>query len=356
MPLNIYAAAVIYISGDEMFARISARRYGKIFAAAFAAVCFGLMLVFPEGCKKGAAEGLELCLSVLIPSLFPFMAAAGLVVKLGLCRIGGKKFPLLPVVLLSLIGGYPVGAATAAEMYRSGQLTEKQAKTAVYCLVCAGPGFLLGFVGGIYGSESVGLTIYAAQAASAVLFTAAANIQNKNNKMPSAPVRFTPPPFGTALVESAHGAAVSMVSIGGLAVLFGAFGGILDAVIQNGEVRRYLCSSLEVCTAVKLLGDCPVEICAFAVGFGGICVHFQIFASLGELKISRVLFFFIRILQGLVTALLTHAGLRLFVREAAVFSTSTAEKPGFYGGSALSGAALLTVAVCFLLTLRNYRR
>ena len=62
-----------------MFARISARRYGKIFAAAFAAVCFGLMLVFPEGCKKGAAEGLELCLSVLIPSLFPFMAAAGLV-------------------------------------------------------------------------------------------------------------------------------------------------------------------------------------------------------------------------------------------------------------------------------------
>ena len=339
-----------------MFARISTRRFGAIGAAVTAALCFALMIIFPEGGKKGAAEGLNLCLGVLVPSLFPFMAAAGLAVKLGLCRFGGSRLPLMPVMLLSLIGGYPVGAKAAAEMYRSGQLSESQAKTAAYCLVCAGPGFLLGFVGSMYGDETVGLIIYTAQAASVVLLTVGANILFRNNKSPAAAVRFTPLPFGTALVEAAHGAAVSMVSIGGLAVLFGAFGGILDIVIQNEDVRRYLLSSLEVCTAVKLLGGCPIEFCAFAVGFGGLCVHFQIFAALGELKINRLLFFFIRILQGLVTALLTHFGLRLFVRKAAVFSTAAVDSSGFFGGSALSGAALLTVAVCFLFTLRNQLR
>ncbi|MBQ2212344.1 MAG: hypothetical protein II410_05580, partial [Ruminococcus sp.] len=210
-----------------MFARISTRRFGAIGAAVTAALCFALMIIVPEGCKKGAAEGLNLCLGVLVPSLFPFMAAAGLAVKLGLCRFGGNRFPLIPVMLLSLIGGYPVGAKAAAEMYRSGQLSESQAKTAAYCLVCAGPGFLLGFVGSIYGDETVGLIIYTAQAASVVLLTVGANILFRNNKSPAAAVRFTPLPFGTALVEAAHGAAVSMVSIGGLAVLFGAFGGIL---------------------------------------------------------------------------------------------------------------------------------
>ena len=315
-----------------MFARISTRRFGAIGAAVTAALCFALMIIFPEGCKKGAAEGLNLCLGVLVPSLFPFMAAAGLAVKLGLCRFGGSRLPLMPVMLLSLIGGYPVGAKAAAEMYRSGQLSESQAK------------------------ETVGLIIYTAQAASVVLLTVGANILFRNNKSPAAAVRFTPLPFGTALVEAAHGAAVSMVSIGGLAVLFGAFGGILDIVIQNEDVRRYLLSSLEVCTAVKLVGGCPIEFCAFAVGFGGLCVHFQIFAALGKLKINRLLFFFIRILQGLITALLTHFGLRLFVRKTAVFSTAAVDSSGFFGGSALSGAALLTVAVCFLFTLRNQLR
>lgn len=92
------------------------------------------------------------------------------------------------------------------------------------------------------------------------------------------------------------------------------------------------------------------------MGFGGLCVHFQIFAALGKLKINRLLFFFIRILQGLITALLTHFGLRLFVRKTAVFSTAAVDSSGFFGGSALSGAALLTVAVCFLFTLRNQLR
>ena len=312
-----------------------------------------LMVLFPEGCKEGAAEGMNLCLSVLVPSLFPFMAAAGLAVKLGLCRFGGKRLPLLPVMLLSLIGGYPVGARAAAEMYRSGQLSEAQAKTAVYCFVCAGPGFLLGFVGGMYGSEAVGLIIYTAQALSVILLTVGTNILFRNKETTAAAPGFTPLPFGTALVEATHDAAVSMVSIGGLAVLFGAFGGILDSVIPNEEVRRYLVSSLEVCTAVRLLGSCPIEFCAFAAGFGGVCVHFQIFAALGGLKINKLLFFFIRILQGLLTALLSHVGLRLFVRETAVFSTAEVGKSGFFGGSVLSGAALLTVAVCFLLSLRN---
>ena len=72
-------------------------------------------LVFSPRCKDGAAKGLELCLRVLTPSLFPMMALSGLTVRTGLCRrIGrllekptrvlfGLSGAFAPVVLLSLI-------------------------------------------------------------------------------------------------------------------------------------------------------------------------------------------------------------------------------------------------------------
>ena len=74
-------------------------------------------LVFSPKCKDGAAKGLELCLRVLTPSLFPMMALSGLTVRTGLCRrIGrllekptrvlfGLSGAFAPVVLLSLVGG-----------------------------------------------------------------------------------------------------------------------------------------------------------------------------------------------------------------------------------------------------------
>ena len=56
---------------------------------------------------------------------------------------------------------------------------------------------------------------------------------------------------------------------------------------------------------------------------------------------------------GGLTALFTHLGMALYGKEVAVFSTAVVSHAGFYGGSVLSGAALLAVAVGFLLTFKQ---
>ena len=57
---------------------------------AFAALSL-LLIIGAEGSRDGAAQGVQVCLRVLIPSLFPFMAVTQLMIRSGLCRQLGAK-------------------------------------------------------------------------------------------------------------------------------------------------------------------------------------------------------------------------------------------------------------------------
>ena len=90
-------------------------------------------------------------------------------------------------------------------------------------------------------------------------------------------------------------------------------------------------------------------------GFGGICVHFQIFSVLGNLKINKITFFCYRIIQGILTAAFTYIGMLIFYDTKSVFSVGTVSGGSVYGGTALSGIVLTELMVCFLCLLKNYR-
>ena len=91
-----------------------------------------------------AAKALTLCAGTVIPALFPFMVVTGLLVRLGFGQwlapdMAGLMASLfrLPgcagsALLLGLVGGYPIGARTAAELYASGDLTRAEALLANY--------------------------------------------------------------------------------------------------------------------------------------------------------------------------------------------------------------------------------
>ena len=76
-----------------------------------------------------AAKALTLCAGTVIPALFPFMVITGLLVRLGFGQwlapdMAGLMASLfrLPgcagsALLLGLVGGYPIGARTAAELF-----------------------------------------------------------------------------------------------------------------------------------------------------------------------------------------------------------------------------------------------
>ncbi len=355
-----------------MFIKVAASKAVTVIKVMSAVlICTGAVF-FSAACTQGARDGIGFCLKVLVPSLFPFMAVSSFLVNSGIADTMGRPLDKITravfglghsfasVILLSLIGGYPIGAKTIAGLYKNKTADKAECEKAAMFAVCAGPGFLVNFVGmSLYGSKKTGIILLVSQMLSVVIIGIFIRFfyRNKSDDKCDKAVNFKPMPLSNAVVQSAVDSSKGMFVICAFVVLFSAFTGLLGEVVPSSDTKDCLLILLEVCSAVsKLAARKPIELIAFATGFGGLCVHFQIFSSLGELKINKLLFFCIRIIQGIITAVLTHLGLILFCSEQQVFSTATAKGAEIYGGTVISAIALLGTEICFLYSIKNCKQ
>lgn len=325
---------------------------------------------FTKECSKGALSGIYFCAEVLVPSIFPFMVISVFVVKSGISAMLGRyldgvtraSFGLSgkcgTVILLSVIGGYPVGARGLMQLYEHGELDKNSARKAAYFAVGAGPGFLLSFVGvRLLNSFEVGACILGAQVVSVIILGIANKyifrenrVYNSNQETKKDYCSLT-----DAVVESTVSATYGILEMCGMVVAFSAVGNVIRSLIESDVARKYVDILLEVTAACNTLTkDRNVLLIAFSVGFAGLCVHFQIFQALKGIQINKVLFFLYRILQGLITALLTHVFIRVFGVTLPVFS-SVQDTELSLSSSVLGSGLLVLCGVCFLYSIKKNR-
>ena len=120
------------------------------------------LMLYPQESMQAARDGLTLCGNVIIPSLFPFFVLSSLVVELGLAGYLGRMLegvmrPLFNVsgvcasaFALGFVGGYPVGARTAIDLYQKGMCTRTEAERLLAFCNNSGPAFILGVVGAVF--------------------------------------------------------------------------------------------------------------------------------------------------------------------------------------------------------------
>lgn len=324
------------------------------FSALFAAV-IGLVF-FGKDCSDGALEGIFFCANELLPPLFPFMALSVFIAKRNVSfGKAGKWFSsalfgfsesLAPVILLSMIGGYPVGARGIKALRDSGAISEKEASLAANVLVGAGPGFLINFVGAeLLGSRELGTALLVAQIISVILL----GILNKiifvkGNYNSDKETNRRSLPFSEALTEAVADASYGALEMCGMVVAFSAVLKILEKPF--GVYSEVLLEVTNACDTLSKSGRViPI---AFAAGFGGLCVHFQIFTALRGIKLKKWLFFFFRIIQGLLTAALTLALIKAFGIAIPVFSSVGTPIELSLSAPLAGSAALMLCAVGFL--------
>lgn len=159
------------------FSRIRSR---SIFAALLA--LGGLLLAFPQRVTAGFADGMTLCLTSLLPALFPFFVVCNLAVSMvwvprvlhPLSRFVGFSSADAPaLLLLSWLGGYAVCAQTVARFRQSGRMGPRDSMLALVLGCCSGPGFVIGCIGGsLLGSVQTGVLLYLLQLAANFLAAA----------------------------------------------------------------------------------------------------------------------------------------------------------------------------------------
>ncbi len=352
-------------------------RIGKyiLLLLAATAAAWGL-LVYPTAASEGGTRGLGYCLDILIPSLFPFMVLSTFLVKSGLSEKIGKVIePVVRLlfhlpgcagatILMSIIGGYPVGARGIAALYESGSITEKEAQRMLCFCVNAGPAFVISVVGsGLLGSPAAGVILFCAQITVSLLLGIVVGLFSRKAK----PAKRPPPrrTSGPALIESASDAARGMTAMCTFVLLFA----VLLSVLRESGFAQFFCATLlrmgvSAPTAACLLsillevtGGCydatslgaSFALISFAVGWGGICVHFQVLSSVTKIRVSRIRFTLFRLLHGVLAAVIANFFYSISPETKEVFSNTARRLQPDFSASAPAAGALILLCIVFLL-------
>ena len=311
------------------------------------------LVAAPGEAIAGAKEGLTLCFNVIVPSLFPFFVLSSLVVDLGLAAYLGRALeglmrPLFRVsgscglaVALGFVGGYPVGARTALQLYEQGLCTKTEAERLLAFCNNSGPAFILGVVGaGIFGDSRVGLLLYLTHALASLIVGVLFRFYGGAAGQQAAAPR--PKPIQTVTLPAAFTGAVSRslqstLNICAFVVFFAVVlrllsaYGVLAAVarllslagFEAEWARRLVAGLLELSSGVaSLRGEAGlagrVSMAAFMLGWAGLSVHCQVLSFLVDSGLSARVYLAGKLCHGLIAAGLTYALARLFPLSAPV--------------------------------------
>lgn len=242
----------------------------------------------------GAKDGVSLCLYTVIPSLFPFFVLSillnsslsnvnvGFLRPLGrLCGIpaGGES-----LLLLGMLGGYPVGAQCISEAYRSKRLNRRDAHRMLGFCSNAGPAFIFGMGSCIFESQKALWALWGIHVLSALLVGVLLPNKSCGSCSLSQSERIT---VSQALEKGIKSIAV----VCGWVVLFR----VLLAFVQRwflwllpAELQVFTIGILELSNGCYELTDLTSQgmrfiLCAGMLGFGGVCVAMQTISVSKEL-------------------------------------------------------------------------
>ena len=288
-------------------------------ALAFSMTVLFWLLLDAGDMRRAVAEGISLCLESVIPALFPFLAVSSLVMELGLGewaerRLGwfmalwGLPGAAASALLMGLVGGYPLGARTAADLKRQGLLTREEAERLLTFCNNANPAFFLSVLGaGVFTSTRTGLWLWLIHLAAA-LVTGLLLARPRGRTAPPSPFRHSSHcravRLSSALVTAVRSAASAMMGICAFVVFF--FGLTLPLRQLPGLAGTVLVGLAELFSLLpRLTADRTGFLLAAALsGWGGASVLCQTVAALGDSGLSAAPCVRGKAVQGLVSLLL----------------------------------------------------
>lgn len=329
-----------------------------------ALVCL-FLFTRPEICSEGVRSGILLAAETVVPSLFPFMTVASFLLRSGLGEAAGKPFDkvceklfrlpgvLAPVIIMSQIGGFPIGAKMTYELLKKNAITENEAQRA--CLFCinAGPAFVIGTVGSeMLGSVKAGVLLYISTV-SASFFTgifSMALYDKAEEEKGKSEIPFTLcDPVG-AFVRSVGDATNDVIKICAWVVIFKTVcDGLSTLPIPPGAALffEFILEVTNGCRAAA--GKAPIPALAAIISFGGLSVHCQIMSYLRYTKLKMRYFYTARAVCASFSAIICMELLKVFPCEVSVFATDSSVTPAAYSVSVPALAALLIMSVLLIL-------
>ena len=269
-----------------------------------------MLIVRPAYFLDSASRGLLLFATSVLPAVFPFFFCASLLTALGaansVSRLAARPVAALfrsppsgaYVFTLSLLSGYPIGAATVADLCLNGVINRSEAKKIASFTSTSGPVFVLGTVGSvIFGDPACGALLLIAHYASALV----TGLVFRGRKTTGDGVRMLSAERDAdgALSRSIASSSLAMLAVGGYIVVGNmlidaiALSGVFESISSScdptaaGCVKALLSGGIEMTRGTMEAAKIPCRPLALAVAcavisFGGLSVIMQSHAFLSK--------------------------------------------------------------------------
>ncbi len=259
-------------------------------------LCLVLILLFIFDSKEVSLytyEGMVFALKSIICSVFPYVFLSNLLIDTAFIenisvKISSllQKFKINPYIIppfaISLLCGFPIGAIYIKELYGKGLLTKTEAEILLPMCNNPSPAFVISAVGaGFLNSTLIGALIWVM----CVLLSAIISfifLPKQKRSVKVGYVNYTDYNFSTSFVESSKKTLSSSLNIGVLVAFFYLICSFAHKMLIYFDLPdsfiAFIMCLLEIGNGCMYASTCNIKaiISSFAVGFGGLCVLFQV--------------------------------------------------------------------------------
>ncbi len=309
-----------------------------------------------DATKEAVKYGLLLSGEIIIPSLFPFTC---LTLFLSSTKIGnimdkildilflhiGISGKLIAILFMSLIGGYPLGGKMISKLYNDGAIDNNTANTLLIFCVNPGPAFVIVAVGsGMLKSTKAGIIIFISSTLISILMALVIMIVKKP-RVQNDKIEYLN--FSDGLVKSISDTTSAMLTISGYVIFFQCIGSFVKSSFSY-IIVDIIMTILEVTNGCVIASKHNIMITAFCISFGGLAVHFQIFALCNKIKIDSKNFYFGRIIHAVLTSFLTLIIEKIFPVTYTAGSYGNINKVFTFSKTSLCTVALMSLSVIMM--------
>ena len=220
---------------------------------------------------------------------------------------------------LGIFGGYTSSCKSAVTLFENKKINEDDCKGVIAISNMPSLAFLTSFVG----SETLrnttdGWILWGITVFSTLVLGLFNRLFNKTRQAVTVgQVQFHPikanKKISKIVVNAISHSAQAMLVICGFVVFFSVLIRVLDLTLLHfnfpTETRKFLLGALEITYGVTSCKEIKNELlkrvlCAFFIGWSGLCVHFQVIALCEKINFSFKRYFLLKFLQGIICSLI----------------------------------------------------
>ncbi len=340
-------------------------------SAVAAAVGFGVLAVmYPSAVVSGVGSGLETCVGVVVPSLFPFMVVSSFVSGIPASdRIARVVSPVMryvfrlpaaafPALLFGFIGGFPVGCSVAAELYAQGKIDREHAQRLTLFCVNAGPAFTVTAVGAVMlGSVRMGAVLFVSVCAASLITAVFLGFMSPVPQKECSRIEEVKP-ISAVLVGSVERSAYTMLGICAWVTAFSCLFSLLGAVgLSERALSVVKCICEVTCGCGIAAHNGNIYAVAATLGWSGLCVICQVIGFVQKVGTPLKLFLAFRAVVAAMTAVICRLILYFFPVETSVYLPLDGSVGAeFFSASAPAAVALMCLCAVFVIDLDRTRK